>query len=375
MANSGSFIKTTLKPLALELLVFSFAGLLTVFSKTSAQAVYQAALMCLQSVGASLFPFMVLSNLIAKTGGFRFVTLPLLPVTRHLLKIPDCAVPAFIVSQTGGYPAGAIAIRSMYEDCLIDRQTAGRMLLFSHNAGPSFLIGVMGAGLLGSVRMGALLYCSQLLASLILGTALGLTAKPPPKDRTAKKSDDALPFSEAVCASVQSGASALITACAFIVFFAAVSALLGELGIIGFTGDLLARLGLFSGSGPAGGMFISSLLEIASGSAKLLGGSFPGKLIPLSFALSFGGVSVTFQVLSISNRLVKAGKYFLFRAIYAAVACLCTAVGSAFFGGSASAGASFSPAFQASGAGSLFTSLCLVCCCILYIATTDKNFR
>ena len=43
------------------------------------------------------------------------------------------------------------------------------MLRFCVNAGPAFIISAVGAGMMGSVRMGAVLFAAHILASLLLG--------------------------------------------------------------------------------------------------------------------------------------------------------------------------------------------------------------
>ena len=43
------------------------------------------------------------------------------------------------------------------------------MLCFCVNGGPAFIISAVGAGMMGEIRSGVILYCAHIAASLILG--------------------------------------------------------------------------------------------------------------------------------------------------------------------------------------------------------------
>lgn len=51
------------------------------------------------------------------------------------------------------------------------------MLRFCVNGGPAFIISAVGAGMMGSVRFGVVLFTAHLLASLLIGIGGGIGAR------------------------------------------------------------------------------------------------------------------------------------------------------------------------------------------------------
>ena len=93
------------------------------------------------------------------------------------------------------------------------------MTLFCVNAGPAFVIGGVGAGMLGSVRAGVVIFVSLTLASL----ALGVLTRFIPHDETdahAAPAISSLPLSRALTEAVAEGTKNMISICAWIVMFA-----------------------------------------------------------------------------------------------------------------------------------------------------------
>ena len=108
---------------------------------------------------------------------------------------------------------------ALFSDGRISQSDAQRMTLFCVNAGPAFVIGGVGAGMLGSVRAGVIIFVSLTLASLTLGVLTRFI----PHDETNKHTAPAistLPLSRALTEAVAEGTKNMISICAWIVMFA-----------------------------------------------------------------------------------------------------------------------------------------------------------
>ena len=132
---------------------------------------------CLYTLVPSLFPFMVLSSFIIHSGISKFIGKLLQPVIQFLFYLPGSAGSVIIMSMIGGYPVGARGCMSLLEQGAITQKQAQRMLYFCVNAGPAFIISVVGGALLQNALIGLLLFFSQIAAMLVIGITLGIIAR------------------------------------------------------------------------------------------------------------------------------------------------------------------------------------------------------
>ena len=132
---------------------------------------------CLYTLVPSLFPFMVLSSFIIHSGISKFIGKLLQPVIQFLFYLPGSAGSVIIMSMIGGYPVGARGCISLLEQGAITQKQAHRMLYFCVNAGPAFIISVVGGTLLQNALIGLLLFFSQIAAMMVIGITLGIIAR------------------------------------------------------------------------------------------------------------------------------------------------------------------------------------------------------
>jgi len=121
------------------------AGMLVLIldSRTALNGAAQGLDLCIRTVIPSLFPFILLSNLL--TGAFSGIPLRILGPLGRLFSMPKGTEALLIPAFLGGYPVGAQCIGSAYAAGRLKKQDAQRMLAFCSNAGPSFLFGMVGA--------------------------------------------------------------------------------------------------------------------------------------------------------------------------------------------------------------------------------------
>ena len=111
-------------------------------SKTALLGAAEGIDLCIRTVIPSLFPFILLSNLFTRS--LSGSTLPFLGPVARCFSLPVGMEAFLIPAFLGGYPVGAQCIGKVYRDHLISRRNGEKMLSFCSNAGPAFLFGMVG---------------------------------------------------------------------------------------------------------------------------------------------------------------------------------------------------------------------------------------
>lgn len=195
----------------------------------------------------------------------------------------------FLLSLIGGYPIGAKVLNNATELKRIDKTTAETMLNYCVNAGPAFIILAVGSGILGSKKLGYILFFSHISASFVLFL---LSRKPKITPKKAPKTDYGI--IENFVLSVSESASAVISICSFVVIF---SVILNYLNFYSKNFSVLKNFGF--------------LLEVTNAVTQ------NKNLIFISFMLGFGGFCVWFQVLSqVKSFKINYLKFALFRILH-----------------------------------------------------------
>ena len=76
---------------------------------------------------------------------------------------------AFIMGIISGYPVGAKIVTKFREDNVCTKEECERLLAFTNNSGPLFIVGTVGISLLGNVSIGIMLLIVHILASITVG--------------------------------------------------------------------------------------------------------------------------------------------------------------------------------------------------------------
>ncbi len=236
----------------------------------------------------SLFPFLVLGGFLTRSGVAAAIGRRLEGMTRLLFGLPGCCAAGILIGAVGGYPAGGTVVGELVRSGQIDRAEGRRMLRFCVNGGPGFVISAVGAGLMGSIGFGVILFAAHLLASLLLGI---LGASPGSRQRRAsppRRAVATLPPSAALVGAVTAACEALLYMCGFVLLFSAVLALV----------DVSGAAALLGGSPPSERLWsaiIACLLEVSCGCTAAAALSSNAVLL-LGFAVGFGGLSVHCQL-------------------------------------------------------------------------------
>lgn len=257
--------------------------------------------LCAGTVIPSLFPFMIISELLVSCGlGARLGKLISKP-TRWILGVSEGSACAFILGAICGFPIGAKAICSMLDSGEIDESEATRAMTFCNNPGAAFVISTVGTSLFGSKTLGIALYVCVLLSAITVGIVgrFLLKNKTPITPYIRSVAFVSPSPSMAFVRAIQSSALSTLHVCAYVTFFSA---------FVGCVGAVLSKFEISS-------CFLASLFgffEISSGVSAL------SKLPPTVAAvlcaavLAWSGLSVHFQIMTVcAGRNIPFRSYFL----------------------------------------------------------------
>ena len=253
------------------------AALLLLRPQKAASAVRAGLALCAGTVVPSLFPFFAAISLLLQLGAAEALGRLCAPIMRPLFRMRGvCALP-LLAGLLGGYPSGANTAASLYAQGRITRQEAELLLGFCDNCGPAFLLGCVGAGVLGNPDAGLWLYAVHILSAILAGILLCRLSG----DRGPVLLGSALPaapvsFPQALTSSVTGALASTLNVCAFVVFFQVLSAL-----------------------PPAPPPpLVLGILEMVGGVASLTPG--PGGFAAAAAIVGWGGLSVHCQAMSLA---------------------------------------------------------------------------
>lgn len=242
--------------------------------KTALSGAQTGIALCLHTVVPSLFPFFVLSGLLA--GGSWKLLKPLGRIWQLPKGAEYLAIPAFL----GGYPVGAGAVTEAWTAGRISREEAQRLLAFCSNAGPAFLFG-MAASLFPKPWMSWALWAVHLGSAWMVARLL-----PPPGEAAPLPSRKQPDITEALSTAVR----VMGQVCGWVILFRVAIAFLDKWVFWRFPAEIQVAL--------------TGLLELANGCFAL------SKIenLPLRFTLcagmlAAGGLCVAMQTRSVTRGL------------------------------------------------------------------------
>ena len=278
-------IKDKLKISLLAALSIIMAIMLILDSRGVSQAVISCTGVCLNSLIPSLFGYMVLCTMLTQSGLGDLIFKPLWYIFRRIIRLDSRMFSVFMMSQIAGYPVGVRLISTLIAQNNNYNETAEKCSFFCYNSGPAFIVGMVGLTVYNSALAGMLIFVSCLLSNFIM--AIFFTRKFPQQRHVSRNSLD-LGVST-VKSSLMSTGYALLAVCLSMILFNTVPELIRCAG------------------------YDMSVWEVTN--IKNSGALLP---LPIAAALiSFGGLCVIFQVITLCDYKLNVGKFIAARAVSA----------------------------------------------------------
>lgn len=340
------------------LICMALGVLFLMYADAAATGIRRGLSICGQLLIPSLFPFMVLSDFTVRSGLAHSIGRHLDGIMCALFGFSGAASVALVISLIGGYPAGAAAVTQLVSRADISPTSAKRLLRCCVNAGPAFVIGGVGAGMLGSPTAGVLLLIAHWVASLLVSLVEREPYTPTPSLRT-----PAVKTGAAVAQSIHAACSALLSMCGFVLAASALLSLTDALG------------GAFHIRSVWRCLFTCTV-EVTGGCMEA---ASTGTAAPfwLGAALGFGGLAVHGQIASVTAeyRLIDRA-FFRTRLLHALLGgCLSLALFSWFkpLRGAQAAAAALSSVTPSTDATALAALVAMMLMCVLFLHTLPKK--
>jgi len=306
-------------------LAFSILLLILVFPQESVQAGLKGVVIWWDVLFPSLFPFLVIAEVMLGFGIIHFCGTLLDPMMRPLFRVPGSGGFVMAMGFASGYPVGAKLTSQLWDARWLNRSESERLIAFTTTADPIFLIGAVAVGFFHDVRLAPILALSHYGGAFVLGLLMRFksrneVAAPPPENegmpliRRAFEAmhrarlEDGRPFGTLLADGIRSALKLVIVIGGLVVFFSVVIEVMTLSHVIAtlqlFAGGALSAFGL---PAPLAAAVVNGLFEVTLG-AQTAGQSIPG--VPLqaqiavaSFGLAWAGLSVHAQIMSLVSHM------------------------------------------------------------------------
>ena len=325
MIHKSHFLVLKLKRNFFAILFLCFAFGLLLFSKNNLPAVKNGLILLATSVVPSLFPFFVATELLMHTNIVNFFGRILNPFMRPIFNIDGKGGFCFIMGLISGYPVGAKIACEFRKNDICSKIECERLLSFTNNSGPLFIVGTVGISMFGNTTIGILLLVTHILACITVGFVFRFWKSRlnrfniSSNQSTFSKTKNIVSISnlgEVLGESISNSIHTIFIIGGFVVIFSSIISILNSSGIIYGLCKVLSPLFNFlhidnSFANP----IITGFLEITNGIKTI--SSLHIKNISISiiitaFFLGFGGISVLLQVWSIISKSDLSIKPYIF---------------------------------------------------------------
>ena len=329
-----------LKRNCLTIILILFTFCLVIFSNSNLSAVKNGLDLWIKSVIPALFPFLVATELLSHTNLISFLDKFLNKFMKPIFNVPGEGSFALLMGIISGYPVGAKIVTNFREQGICTKEEAERLLTFTNNSGPLFILGTVGISLFGDTTTGIVLFVTHLLSCLTVGVIFrfwkcknnismgGHKARPSNKNMQ-NSTIQISNLGEVLSFSIHNAIITITQIGGFVILFSVIisvmknSNLLNTLSIT--LNPLFYVLHIPEGFSSA---FISGIIELTNG-IKIISG-IPCKEISINiiltaFLLGFGGFSVLLQVWGIISKTdISIFPYFIAKIIQGLFAALYT---------------------------------------------------
>ncbi|MEQ8200804.1 MAG: sporulation integral membrane protein YlbJ [Syntrophomonadaceae bacterium] len=259
----------------------------------------------------ALFPFFVVAELLVSLRFVHYLGVRLEPIMRPVFNLPGSSTLAVVMGFTSGFPVGALLTRQLYEQRLLNGDEAERLVSFTNNCSPLFVVGAVGVGMFGNPIIGYWLAAAHYISNLLVGIILRFTSSPPTSISTGSAHRHTEPYQsqgpetigKMLGNSIQKAITNILAVGGFIVIFSVLTRMLSVWGIIDIVAQMLVNSFAFLNlTYPLAYGLCMGFFEITLGSQAAVASPaldhFPA-LITVSCILAFSGLSIIAQVMSI----------------------------------------------------------------------------
>lgn len=268
----------------------------------------------------SLFPFFVLSEILINYGFVELASELFKPLMNKVFKVSGNGAFVFIMSIISGFPSNSKYVRELHLKGLIDENEASKLLTFTHFSNPLFIMGTVSILFLNNKEVGLLILLCHYLTNIIIGIIFRnyypskidnskVSLKKAIYNMHNKRINNDKNFGQIITNSLVNSINTLLLILGIVTMFLCVTTIIdNNINLNNYNQSILN--GFFE---MTQGLKYVSILDIP----------LKFKSTVATMILSFGGLSVHMQVLSIiSDTKIKYLPFFTSRILHASIASL-----------------------------------------------------
>ena len=232
---------------------------------------------------------------------------------------------ALIMGIISGYPTGAKIACKFRQDNICTKEECERLLSFTNNSGPLFIIGTVGISMFGNSTIGLLLFITHILSCITVGfifrfwkfnnvTSLDSSEKNFNMTKT-EKNINFLNLGEIIGTSITNSISTILMIGGFVVLFSVVISILNSSKLLQLLAVLISpSLECLNIPCDFASPFIIGFIELTNGISAISTIHFKQislNIVATAFFLGFGGISVMLQVFSIISKTDLSAKPYV----------------------------------------------------------------
>lgn len=272
------------------------------------QAFFDGTNLWFKNLLPTIFPFFIITDILNNYHLTDYFSLMLGNFLQKVFKLPKSTAYVLVMSIISGFPSNSKFIKELLDTQEINNKQATKLLTMTHFSNPLFIVGTIGISFLEDKRLGIIILIIHYLTNLLVGF-LFRNIYIEKIEKNIKKERVTLPFISLLKSSILNTINALFIIYGIIIFFAITTVIINEnLHLSGLEQTLL-----------------NGILEMTGG-LKLLSNLSLDKVIKATIAtffISFGGLSIHMQVMSIlSEYKINYFIYLISRIMHASIASL-----------------------------------------------------
>lgn len=278
--------------------IFIILELLILFnSNIIIKSVNSSSLMFIKKIFPSLFPTMVIGNILIKSNVYLIIPKKIKAFLFKKFNFSNSTMELFIISLITGSPSSAMYINNYLNSGLINKKEAEALLCSTHFINPLFIVAGVGVGVFNNVKIGFVLFIMLFISTLIKIYLNKNNFKNSKKKIINIKNTNLITN---ITSSIKESINALLLIFGIVVIFNI---------LVSLVSHILDLSELAS-------CVINGLLEMTGGIIKLsnLNVNIYIKIFLAFYFLNFGGLCIQMQSMSmIDNKKIRYLKYLIFR--------------------------------------------------------------
>ena len=269
------------------------------------KAIYEGSIIWFTNIVPTILPIFIITDILENYHITNYIS-KLLGKVMSLFKLPKETAYVFFMSIFSGFPGNSKFIKEMLDNHVINDMEATKLLTFTHFSNPLFIIGTIGIIFLENKLIGILILIVHYLTNVIVGL-LFRNIYIVKETKYYKKERPTLSFINTLKKSILNTINTLFLIYGIIIFFFIITTIMNEIITLS----------------PFHQAIMNGLIEMTQGLKLIsqLNVNLIVKATMSTFLISFGGLSIHLQVMSIlDNYKINYYIYFLARILHASLA-------------------------------------------------------